>query len=203
MRRLSVWLGLGAIVILGGCSGQPSSASKATAKPPEPVSGQTALYRMYQVARTWSPDVQVLRMTSIDLNDVPEVRGKAGAWRATFTSEAKSAARTYTYSVEETEPNLHLGAFALQPESWSPSPDAQPFVIAAVKVDTDAAYKKALEVAGELAAKQKAPTISFVLDKQRKFPDASWRVVWGESVGTSGLSVFVDASTGEYLETMH
>ena len=30
----------------------------------------------------------------------------------------------------------------------------------------------------------------------------TWRVVWGDSVGTSNFSVFVDATTGEYLETM-
>src|SRR5438876_151399 len=33
-------------------------------------------------------------------------------------------------------------------------------------------------------------------------PDLTWRVIWGDSVGTSNFSVFVDATTGEYLETM-
>ena len=36
-----------------------------------------------------------------------------------------------------------------------------------------------------------------------RFPDTTWRVVWGESVGTSDYSVFVDASTGQFLERMH
>jgi hypothetical protein len=28
-------------------------------------------------------------------------------------------------------------------------------------------------------------------------------VIWGESAGTSNFSIFVDASTGQYLETIH
>jgi hypothetical protein len=44
--------------------------------------------------------------------------------------------------------------------------------------------------------------ISFLLEQNNKFPQLTWRVIWGESVGTSNYSVFVDATTGEYLETM-
>jgi hypothetical protein len=44
--------------------------------------------------------------------------------------------------------------------------------------------------------------ILFILEKTRRFPDLTWRIVWGESVGLSDFSVFVDASTGKYLETV-
>ena len=44
--------------------------------------------------------------------------------------------------------------------------------------------------------------VSFLLEKNNKFPDLTWRVIWGDSVSTSNYSVFVDATTGEYLETM-
>jgi len=202
MKRLSSLSICVLIAILAGCSEQPPTAAAKKEAPAEPVTGQTAIYRMYQVARTWAPDVQVLKMNSIHLTEVPEVRGKAGAWQATLVSQEKSAARTYSYSVVEAEGNLHQGVFAQPPESWSgPSGGTKPFLIAAVKVDTDAAYQTALDKAH--AAGQKAPTISFLLEKEDKWTNATWRVIWGESVGTSGLSVYIDATTGEYLETMH
>src|SRR5436305_1783776 len=84
MRKLLLPVACGLTLLLVGCSEQP--APKKAAKPIEPVTGQTALFRMYQVARTWAPDAEVLRMNSILLTDVPNVLGKAGAWQATFTS---------------------------------------------------------------------------------------------------------------------
>lgn len=204
MKRLFFISSWGLALILSGCSDQPQTEAKKVEKPVEPISGQTAIYRMYQVARSWAPDAQVLTMNSIHLTDVPEVRGKAGAWQVTFVSESKNSARSYTYSVEEAEPNLHQGVFPGQPESWSASGGStKPFLIAAVKTDTDAAYKTALAHAGDSAKLNERQTISFLLEKQTKFTNATWRVIWGESVGTSALSVFVDATTGSYLETMH
>ncbi|HLK51226.1 MAG TPA: hypothetical protein VKT49_23950 [Bryobacteraceae bacterium] len=195
----------GALALLAaGCSDQPSVSEKKPEKAAEPVTGQSALYRMYQVARSWASDAQVLTMNSMHVAELPDVHGKAGAWQATFVSESKNAARVYTYSVVEAEPNLHQGVFPSQPESWSgPGSGNKPFVIGAVKIDTDAAYKTALKNAAESARQNQQQTISFLLTKEAKFTNPSWRVIWGESAGTSGLSVYVDASTGSYLETMH
>jgi len=186
------------------CSEQPTTSEKKAEKAAEPVTGQSPLYKMYQVARSWAPDLQVQRMISMHVTDVPDVHGKAGAWQATFVSSDKSQGRQYTYSVIEAEPNLHEGVFPSQPESWSgPGSGNKPFLIAAVKVDTDAAYKTALMHAADAAKQNPKQTISFVLEKEDKFTNPTWRVVWGESTGTASLSVYVDASTGSYLETMH
>lgn len=191
-------------LVLAACSDEPKVSEKKAEKPAEPVTGQSALYRMYQVARSWASDAEVLRMNSLHVTDVPDVHGKAGAWQATFVSESKNAARLYTYSVVEAEPNLHLGVFATPPESWSgPGSGNKPFVIAAVKIDTDAAYKTAAKNATDAAKQNPKQTISFLLEKEAKFTNPTWRVIWGESIGTSGLSAYLDASTGEYLETMH
>jgi hypothetical protein len=192
----AAWAG---VLVLAGCSEEPTATVK---KKAEPVTGQTALYRMYQVARSWAPDAEVLKMNSIHLTEVPPVRGEAGAWQASFTSASKSAQRTYTYSVVESEGNLHEGVYPGPEESWS-GPAAQPFVVGGVKVDTDAAYKKALAKAADYNARNAKQTISFELGKQESSENPVWRVIWGESAGTSGLSVLVDATTGDYIKTLH
>jgi len=198
-RSLSILAVSGIAFMLTGCSEEPAATVK---KKAEPVTGQTALYRMYQVARSWAPDAEVLKMNSIHLTEVPAVRGEAGAWQAEFTSASKSAQRTYTYSVVESEGNLHEGVFPGPVDSWA-GPATQPFVVGGVKVDTDAAYKKALTKADEYDVKNSKQTISFELGKQESSENPAWRVIWGESAGTSGLSVLVDATTGEYIKTLH
>ncbi|HJT86241.1 MAG TPA: hypothetical protein VJ732_00250 [Bryobacteraceae bacterium] len=200
MKKPLFFLVCALVGALVGCSEQPPAPK--VEKTPEPVTGQTALFRMYQVARTWAPDVQVLKMESILLTDVPQVRGKAGAWQATFTSADKNMARSYTYSVAEEQGNLHQGVFAGAQESWSGA-SGKPFVMSTVKIDSDAAYKTARAKAGDYEKTSPTKVISFSLERQDKFPDPAWRVIWGESAGTSGLSILVDASTGEYLQTLH
>ena len=201
MRKLSLILGCALLMILTGCSESSQPEKKEPPKPAEPVTGLTALFRMYQVARSWSSDIQVLKMNSIHLLEVPSVPGQAGAWEATFTSASKGRAKTYTYSAIESPGNLHQGVFAGPEQDLSAQ--AQPFLIAAVKVDTDAAYKTALGKAGEYDKKNPHLTISMLLERNKQYPNPAWRIIWGESVGTAGLSVFIDASTGEFLETLH
>ena len=201
MRKLSLILGYALLLILTGCSEQAQPEKKEPPKPAEPVTGQTALYRMYQVVRSWASDAQVLKMSSIHLLEVPSVPGQAGAWEAIFTSANKGRARTYTYSVIESPGNLHQGVFAGQEQDLNAQAPA--FLIAAVKVDTDAAYKTALAKAAEYDKKNPHLTISMLLEKSKQYPNPAWRMIWGESVGTAGLSVFIDASTGEFLETLH
>jgi hypothetical protein len=194
-------------LMLAGCSEAPTGTTteKEPEKPLEPATGQSALYKMYQVARSWAPDAKVLKMNSMAIADVPNVPpGKAAAWQATFTSDARSQARTYTYSIVEDLPNnLHKGVFAGTEEGWSGARGVdQPFLIAAVRTDTDAAYKTALGEAGDYDKKNPGKPITLLLEKNQKFPDPAWRVVWGESVGTSNFSIYVDASTGLFLEKM-
>ena len=99
---------------------------------------------------------------------------------------------------------MHKDVFAGPEESWSGKQGVESsFTIQAVSIDTDAAYKTALEQAGDYAKKNPGMNIAFVLEKTSKFPDPAWRVVWGESVGTSNFSIYVDASTGAFLAKMH
>src|ERR1043165_5672331 len=93
-----------ALLLLTSCSDSPAgpAAKKELEKAPDPVAGQSALYKMCQVARSWAADCQPLKMNSIALSEVPNVpRGKAAAWQATFVSASRSQARSYTYSIVE------------------------------------------------------------------------------------------------------
>ena len=190
--------------ILSGCSDQSTPVKKEAEKPPEPVTGLSAVYKMYQVARSWAPDALVLSMVSQHMEGIPETTGKAGAWEANFTSPSLSRVRTYNFAIVEQLPSVHKGVFAGPESGFSGSKgESKPFLIAAVKTDTDAAYQTALTKAAEYEKKNPGKKITFLLEKIDRFPDVVWRVIWGESLGQSNFSVFVDASTGGYLETMH
>jgi hypothetical protein len=187
-----------------GCS-EPSSpvAKKEPEKPAEAVTGQSALYKMYQKARTWAGDAQVFKLNSIRVADVPAAPGKSGAWQASFASASLGKLQTFTYSVSEEE-NLHKGVFSSGQQSWSGSSGVNTaFDIRAVSIDSDAAYKTADKEAADYDQKHPNMPISFQLEKINQFTTPVWRVIWGESVGTSSFSVYVDASLGKYLEKMH
>src|SRR6202035_1611016 len=111
------------------------------------------------------------------LSEVPNVPpGKAAVWQATFVSESRGKARSYTYSVIEDLPNnLHKGVSAGQEESWSGSGSVnQPFLLAAVKTDTDAAYQTALAQAVDYDKANPGKPIIILLEKNPKFPDPVW-----------------------------
>jgi hypothetical protein len=204
MRNLLLPISAALFLLLTGCSDTtPTTQKKKEAEKLEPVTGQTAIYKMYQVARSWAP---VLKMNTIPLTEVPNVPpGTGAAWEATFVSAAGSKARRYTYSIVESEGNLHKGVFPGQDEGWSGARgNNTPFLMLAVKVDTDAAYKTALANGGaDYDKKTPGKPISFQLEKVAKFPDPVWRVIWGESASTSNFSVYVDASTGDFQEKIH
>ena len=192
------------VLLLAGCSEPPAPVKKAEEKP-VPVTGDTALFKMFQVAHTWDPRPEVLKLTSSHVADVPEERGKAAAWECTFVSRSQNRLRTYTYSVVELLPNLHKGVFMTGEEAYSftaKNPDTS-FAIEAVKIDTDQAYQTALTKADEYEKKNPGKPITLVLEMTPRFPAPAWRVIWGESASTSSFSVFVDANSGKFLEVMH
>jgi hypothetical protein len=209
MRKLTLPICCALLLILTACTETTTktTARKAPEKTAESaITGQSALYRMYGSARSWASDAQVLKMNSSLLSEVPDVpRGKAAVWEATFTSATRSQLRSYTYSIIEIPPTLHKGTFAGLEQGWSgPRGNTTPFLIAAVKIDTDAAYQTALKNGGEeYDKKNPGKPITIMLEKNSKYPSPVWRIVWGESLGTSNFSVFVDASTGDFKEKMH
>jgi hypothetical protein len=191
------------VLFLSACSDAPKTASeKEPPKPPEALTGREAFQRMYPQARGWAPDAQPLEIVSLNLVQVKADKGKAGAWQVVFVSASRGKAKTYTYSAVESEGNLHEGVFGGIEENYTARGDSSPFQIAAIKVDTDEAYETAAKHSAEYLKKNPDKPVIFLMELTRRFPDVTWRVIWGGSVGTSDYSVFVDGSTGQYLERM-
>ena len=203
--RSKICLGLLPIILLvSACSDAPKTVEQK--QPPqalEALTGRQAFQQMYPQARGWAPDAQPLQIRSLNLAQVKGGEGKAGVWQVIFVSPSLGKAKTYTWSAVEAEGNLHQGVFGGVQEDYTPRGDASPFLIAAIKVDSDEAYATAVKQSAEYIQKNPNKPVMFLMELGKRFPDVTWRVIWGDSVGTSDYSVFVDGTTGKYLEKMH
>ena len=203
LKTSALQLLLPVLLLLSGCSDAPKTEkAKEPAKPLEPLTGRQAFQKMYPPARSWVLDATPLRLRSVRLSAKPE-KGKADAWEAVFVSQSLAKSKTFSYSIIEAEGNLHQGVFSGLEESYSAQAASFPFPIAAIKIDSDQAYDVAAEKSAAYIKKNPDKPITYLLEQTRRFPDVTWRVIWGESVSSSDYSVFVDASTGKYLEIAH
>jgi hypothetical protein len=190
------------LALLAGCSKAPKTAIE-TKEPPkqvEALTGRQAFQQMYIAARQWAPDCQPLKLNNVPLAEVKATKGKSGAWQCVFVSQSRGKIKNYSWSAIEAEGNLHQGVFAGQEESYSPSHQDQPFLLAAFRTDSDDAYTEAAAKAEEYLKKNPNKQVNFALEQTPRFPDLAWRIYWGESISTSEYTVFVDATTGKFLE---
>jgi hypothetical protein len=157
---------------------------------------------MYGMARQWASDSELIRARSIRLSEVKSEGGKSGAWEATFVSASRGKAKTYTDSVVEAQGNLHEGVFGGLEENYSPGSHLRQFPLSVVSIDSEKAYQTALKRSAEYAKKNPNMPISFLLELMPGRNNPTWRVIWGESVATSGYSVVVDANTGEVVQIL-
>jgi hypothetical protein len=194
----------GLVLVVGlvtpGCSEPPPAEKKAPEPPPAPLSGRQAFQYTMGMARAWGGDAQVIEIRSLNLQNPKSGDGKAGAWQIIYVSPSRGKSKTFTWSAIEAGGSLHKGVFGNQEEAWSPRPQQRPFYPAAVKIDTPEALQTAIAKSDEyLKRPGTKPQINFLLDASTRFPNAAWRVFWGESVSGAEWSIFVDASTGDYL----
>jgi hypothetical protein len=188
---------------VSACSDTPTeSTSKIPAKPPEPITGRQVFQRTFPSARTWSADCQPLRILSLRLDEMKAENGKSPAWEVTYVSNQQGRARRYTWSAIESAGNLHEGVFAGPIESWSgPSGQQQPFLPAALLIDTTEAYETAASVSFDYLHKPgNKPPVTFLLESTPRFPNPTWRILWGASISAAEYSVFIDATTGKFLQ---
>jgi hypothetical protein len=192
---------------LTGCSSEPAApAAKKEEKKPEPpagpVTGQSAVFSMYQVARAWSGDVVLLRVENIPITEVKAEDGKYGAWRAVFVSPGRNQKRSFTYSVVDADGGLFKGVRPGAEQPYASSNLMRTFPILDFKIDSLAALeaaKKVPETEGYIKKNPEVP-VQYIAEWPSQLPAPAWRVLWGQSVGTSNYSVYIDAITGKFLK---
>ena len=181
-------------------------ALKAAPEPFKPITGRSAFYKVFPVARQWAQDAQGIQLISLYLSEVKDPpAGTAGAWQAIFASRTKAKMKTFTWAVADAPGNLKKGVFESDETEFSGKLDqALPFFPQALHIDSDEAYKAAIAKPDKnISANAKLP-VNYVLEYvPSRFSDLTWRIMWGESVGTAAYSVFVDASAGGVLEKLH
>ena len=198
---------LSATVLLALCTGCSSEAPKEAAtkkevKPVALVSGQTASFEMYKVARLWAGDAAVLKLENLDIPEAKPLPGKYGAWKATFASFQKRLKKEYMYSVAESSAGAHKGVFPGPEVPYVPIGAIRIFNFADVKTDTPEALENALKQkdVAAFAAKHPELPVQFILEWSMVTPRPAWRVYWGGTVSTSEASVYIDAGDGKFLK---
>ena len=185
-----------ALLLLAGCGSEPAKPVKPVpTEPPKAITGRSAFYKMFPAARQWAADAQGIQLLSIHLQEVQGPPGTAGAWQAIFVSSSLHKSKTFTWSAIDAPGNLKQGVFPNDTGDFNGKLEqALPFFNQGLHIDSDEAFK-ALET-----PPVKGGPITFLLELTARVPDLTWRVMWGESVGTSSKSGFVDATTGKVME---
>lgn len=208
MNRIRISHCLPALLLaLAGCSQAPP-AKKEPPKPPEPATGQSAIFQTFQVARTWAPDVKLLKLESGNIPETPSAGGKYGFWRAIYVSQSKRARKEFTWAAADSEGGIFKGVRAGADSGYLPNPRVFPVAIQEVKIDTPKALETAMaEVHKDAAMKKvladnKDLPIHFLLEMVSPDIKPTWRVIFGPSVSQSKFSVFVDAYTGKFVRKL-
>ena len=204
--RVLAWCG-GMALLLTGCSIEPAKPEPLPATEIlKPITGRSAFYKMFPVARQWAQDAQGIQLSSIYLQELPSGGpGTAGAWQAIFASRTKGKVKTFTWAVTDAPGNIKKGVFQSDEEDFTGKLDqAVPFYPQALHIDSDEAYKSvAAKPNKQIAANANLP-VNYLLEfVPSRYGDLTWRVLWGESVGSAAYSVSVDATTGMVLERLH
>jgi hypothetical protein len=195
-----------------GCSDSAAPVRKAEATKPveaQPISGQSAIFQMFQVARTWSSDAMLLKLENGDIPEAKAQPGKYGVWRATYISQSKSAKREYVYASADSDGGIIKGVRAGADSSYTRSPQTHPFAVQEIRVDTVAAYETAMKaVAADKAMlkvleENKDLPVQYELEWTGLAPKPQWRVIFGVTVSQSKFSLLIDANNGELVRKIH
>lgn len=195
-----------AVLSLAGCSG-PSTSPAGDAKsepekkeaPPAPVTAHKAFWEIYKSSYKWAPDSLPLSIEAKEVAGFTYEGGTAAAWEANFGSLSRKEAHKFTYSIMAKPPDLIKGVSVGSAIPWGgPVKKALTFRTDDFKVDSDAAYKTALEKAQSwLKDHPKTDITTFSLGADSRFPGPVWFIKWGTD--KAGFFVIIDATTGKML----
>ena len=191
-----------ATLALSACSEAPPPAAKVETeakkeppKPPEAVAAQRAYYEMYKPARTWAPDLLALSVASGEVPNIKNEDGRAGLWIAIFVSPSRKEARTFTYAVADSGPDIRKGVNIGNVQSWGgATPTSKPFSNSEFAVDSEAAYKAAAEKAASWLKTHPNQKATMRLGNASRFAAPIWYIMWGTT--KSGYAALVNATTG-------
>ena len=195
-----------ATLVLSACSEAPkpvakveTEAKKEPAKAPEAVTAQRAFYEMYKPARAWATDLLTLSVVDGEVPNVKNEDGKAGLWTAIFVSPSRREARSFTYAVADSGPDIRKGVNVSNALVWGGATKmSKPFSNSEFAVDSDAAYKVAFEKADGWLKKHPNQKATFRLGNASRFAAPVWYVMWGTT--KNGYAALVNATTGAALK---
>jgi len=204
-NRLKAAAALACVLFLASCSQAPKASPKGEAEagkssaPGEPVSGKAAFWEMHKAAHAWATDRVPLTLKSNAVPGVKNESGKAAMWTATFGSPRKQEARTYTYSVAPSAPDVVKGVSVGGAIQWSgPTHDALIIDTADFSVDSDSAYQTALAQSAAWLKLHPDKEVSLALGNTSRFDGPVWYVLWGDQ--KSGHAVYVSAKSGSVVK---
>jgi hypothetical protein len=196
-----------ATLVLAACSEAPkpeakkveTEATKEPAKAPEAVTAKRAYYEMYKPARAWATDLLAL---SLDSGEVPNIKnedGKAGLWTAVFVSPSRKEARRFTYAVVDGGADIRKGVNVSGALGWGGATAAsKPFSNSEFAVDSDAAFKVALEKADVWLKTHPGQKATLRLGNASRFPAPVWYIMWGNP--KNGFAALVNSTTGTVIK---
>ncbi len=118
----------------------------------------------------------------------------------TFGSPSKKQYATFTYAVEAQPPDIRKGVTASTVVAWGgPTNEALPFQSSEFNIDSDDAYKTAMEKAGPWVKDH--PDIQLTtlsVGAASRVPGPVWSVVWGDK--KQGFFQLVSATTGKAMK---
>lgn len=193
-----------ALVLMAGCSSEPSKPAQTEKPQPKPVefqTGRVAFQKLYVAAHGWARDAQGFRVESQPTADSKGKDGKADVWRASFASPAQRSVKPYTWSGTDASDAPSRGVTPGTEDSYSPNNSStQVFDIAFLKVDTDKALEIAQQHGGDKILEKDPDTpILYMLDWSRATNQLIWHVIYGTSRDEAKFRVAVNASSGEFI----
>lgn len=190
-----------ASILCSSCSKAPTASAKEeadaskAAKPVEAVTARAVYFELYKTARTWAPDLLTLTIKAGEVPNVKNGDGTAGLWTVVFVSPSKKEARTFTWAVADSGPDIHKGMNISDKQVWNgATPTSKGFVNGEFLIDSDAAYKAAAGKADTWLKAHPGVKYTMSLGNSSRFPAPVWYVMWGDT--KNGYFAFVNATTG-------